>query len=74
MMERRDRIGRRIGHNWWREYVWNEWAAAYQAWRLGMELEATGYATEEAEYRQAHPSPKFRDYLVALAGAGRIAA
>lgn len=25
-----------------------------------------GYETEMAEYRQAHPSPKFRDILVGM--------
>lgn len=73
-MSRRDSIGRRIGHNWWREYVWTEWRCAYDAWHLIMSDECLGYSPEEREYRHNRPSPKFRDFLEQLAGAGRIGA
>lgn len=74
MSERRDKRGRRIGRNWWREYVWGEWHAAYHAWWLDREAVALGYSTEMHEYGQENPAPTFRAFLESLAGCGRIAA
>lgn len=65
---RRDRRGRRIGHNWWREYVWNVWHAADHAWWLAAEDVTMLYATELADYRREHPRPTFKDCLIGLAG------
>jgi len=64
---RRDRLGRRIGRNLWREYVTDCWRAADHAWWLACESEAIGYATEIAEYREAHPRPTLKAFMVALA-------
>lgn len=36
---RRDRLGRRIGHNWWREYVTNTYRDARDAWLIQFDLE-----------------------------------
>lgn len=33
MTGRRDRLGRQIGYNWWREMNWEQWHGASQAWR-----------------------------------------
>lgn len=66
-MERRDKRGRRIGHNPWREYVTDAWRCAYHAWWLGMEAVAIGYATEERDYRATNPPPMLRDFMVGLA-------
>lgn len=71
---RRDRLGRRIGHNWWREYVWDQWHCAYHAWWLEAEAVALGYATELAEYKLEHPTPTFKQFLVELSGVDRLAA
>jgi hypothetical protein len=68
---RRDKLGRRIGHNWWREYVTTSWWLADQAWQAAREAAAIGYATEEREYAQQHPRPTLKACLVALAGTER---
>lgn len=65
---RRDRLGRRIGYNWWREFIVSHWFAADQAWQLAREAEAIGYATEEAEYAQEHPRPTLKAFMVQNAG------
>lgn len=64
---RLDRRGRRIGRNLWREYVTDAWRAADHAWWLACENTAYGYATEIAEYRDDHPRPTLRAFMVALA-------
>lgn len=61
---RRDRLGRRIGYNWWREFIWNEWRCAYDAWYMAMHEHTLLYETEACEYRANHPSPKFKDFLI----------
>lgn len=66
---RRDRLGRRIGRNAWREYVTEAWRMADHAWWLACEAEAIGYATEIAEYAEAHPRPTLKAFLVGLAPA-----
>lgn len=63
---RRDKRGRRIGRNLWREYVTDTWSCAYQAWWLGLEETAMGYATEGAEYAALNPPPRLGDFMVAL--------
>lgn len=65
---RRDKIGRRIGYNWWREFIWTEWRCAYDAWYTAMHEETLLYETEAREYRQNNPSPKFKDFLIAHKG------
>ena len=65
---RRDRIGRRIGHNWWREHVWEQWHCAYHAWWLQAEAVALGYDAELREYKLVHPTPTFKQFLVELSG------
>lgn len=66
--ERRDRLGRRIGRNWWREWITEMWATADEAWRWAAEDATHGYETEMDEYRREHPRPLFKDYLLANAG------
>ena len=68
---RRDSLGRRIGRNWWREFVMDHLRSADHAWWLQAEEVALGYATELAEYRQAHPRPQLKAFLVGLAGERR---
>lgn len=38
-MERRDKLGRRIGRNWWREYVTGLHRDARDAWLVQFDLE-----------------------------------
>jgi hypothetical protein len=64
---RRDKRGRRIGRNLWREHVWSAWHAADHAWWLACENTCYGYATEIDEYRQQHPRPNLGDFMRELA-------
>lgn len=68
MSERRDRRGRRIGRNWWREYVTDLWRMADHAWWLDREAVALGYAAEMAEYEASHPRPTLKGFMLELAG------
>lgn len=69
--ERRDRRGRRIGRNWWRELICDSWRAADHAWWLLCEEQAIGYASEEADFRAEHPRPTLKAFMVELAGTAR---
>lgn len=64
---RRDRLGRRIGRNLWREHITDAWRAADHAWWLARENVAYGYATESAEYAQDHPRPTLKAFMIGLA-------
>lgn len=66
--ERRDKLGRRIGYNWWREYITGLWRDAYDAWYMTMHEETLLYETEMREYRAQNPSPKFKDFLITHKG------
>lgn len=65
---RRDKRGRRIGYNWWREYNCNLLLDATLAWERQCEEVAIGYATETAEFARDFPRPNLKDFLVANAG------
>lgn len=69
--ERRDSLGRRIGRNWWREYNCDLFYCAREAWEQQAEDASYGYTTELAEYRQAHPMPTLKEFLVGNAGLHR---
>lgn len=64
---RRDKLGRRIGRNWWREYVVDTLRCADHAWWLEAEAASNGWATELAEFRAGHPRPTLKACLVELA-------
>ena len=66
-MERRDRRGRRIGYNWWREWIVSEWFDADQAWWSQCEAVAYGYQTEITEYKKSHPRPTLKSFMINLA-------
>lgn len=61
---RRDKRGRRIGHNWWREMNCDLLFNAAAAWERTCEEIAIGYATEIEEYAQDHPRPNLKDFLI----------
>jgi hypothetical protein len=64
---RRDRLGRRIGRNLWREYIVGEWSSADHAWWLHREAVAIGYETEQREFAEANPRPTLRAFMEMLA-------
>jgi len=66
--ERRDKRGRRIGHNWWREFITAEFYAADHAWWLERERVALGYTTEMREFAASHPRPTLKGFMLAHAG------
>ena len=41
MTQRRDRLGRRIGRNWWREHVTGTYYDAREPWERHFELETS---------------------------------
>ena len=45
-MERRDKRGRRIGYNWWREFVMAAYSPAREAWE--QQFEAATHTTYSA--------------------------
>lgn len=67
-MTRRDKRGRRIGHNWWREYNRDLLFDATLVWERQCEETAIGYPTEIAEFAQAHPRPTLKEFLLANKG------
>ena len=70
-MERRDRRGRRIGYNWWREYNYSLLLDATFAWERLCEEATSLYETEVAEYAAENPRPNLKDFLVRNAGMER---
>jgi hypothetical protein len=65
---RRDKRGRRIGYNWWREYNCSLLLDATLTWERDCEAVAIGYDTETAEYAQHTPRPTLKAFLLANAG------
>lgn len=68
MTERRDKRGRKIGRNWWREMNCDLLFTADHVWQLQREAECVGYETEEAEYQEHTPRPTLKDFLIRNAG------
>lgn len=64
MPDRRDKRGRRIGRNWWRELNCSLLLDATLVWERDCEEVAFGYATETAEYAEAHPRPTLKEFLI----------
>ena len=65
---KRDKRGRRIGYNWWREWNTDLLYHANAAWERECEAEAIGYATETAEFAASHPRPTLKAMLIGNAG------
>jgi hypothetical protein len=82
VLERRDKRGRRIGYNWWREYITDLLWHAEQAWQAlresgtaigttaiaGADFDTAYYQLSEAEFRQLHPRPTLKQLLIEHAG------
>lgn len=73
-MARRDRLGRRIGYNWWREYICELLLDASLAWERKAEDASLGYDTELAEYAAKHPRPTLKEFLIQMKGMNSEAA
>lgn len=52
--------------NRWVEAITEAWRAAHDAWEAKAEEVAVGYAVELAEFRQTHPEPRLKDFMVHL--------
>lgn len=65
---RLDRLGRRIGRNWWREHVMQLLRDDTDAWWAVAEAMALGYDTELAAYKREHPMPQLKTYLIHMKG------
>jgi hypothetical protein len=63
-----DKRGRRIGRNWWREYIVDLWFCADQAWWRECEQVAVGYETETQEFTLTHPRPTLKIFMMGMAG------
>jgi hypothetical protein len=64
-MIRRDKIGRRVGFNWWRDHnlqVMRDYNFAVDS------LEGENHQMEPEEFKQAHPKLTFKQCLVGNAG------
>lgn len=65
---RRDKLGRRIGRNWWREFITDTLFCAEQAWQAKREAACIGHASEEREFALLNPRPTLKELLIANAG------
>jgi len=71
---RRDKRGRRIGRNWWREHICALLLDASLMWERQCEAVAMGYQTETDEYARQHPRPTLKAFLIECKGLGYQAA
>lgn len=65
---RRDKRGRRIGYNWWREFITSEFFLATAVWESQCEAAAMGYPTETAEFAAENPRPTLKALLLGHKG------
>lgn len=65
---RRDSLGRKIGHNWWREMNTGLLFDATLLWENQREAEAVGYETEERAFEATNPRPNLKEFLEANRG------
>lgn len=65
---RRDSRGRKIGYNWWREFICDQLFFASAAWERQAEEAAIGYDTEIEIYARENPRPNLKDLLISNAG------
>ena len=80
--ERRDRLGRRIGRNWWREFIMDQWSSEDAAWhRLrssgahihtdvvpGADYDTGFHQLSEDEFKMIRPRPTLKGHLIRNAG------
>ena len=66
-MERRDKRGRKIGNNWWRNFIVESWLCAHHMWWIARENIALGYKTEERDFEERNPQPTLKQFMIHLA-------
>lgn len=64
-MTRCDKRGRRIGHNWWREMIMEQFRSQ---WHDRDEREGDNHQMEPDEFNAAFPKPRLKDLLIGNAG------
>lgn len=81
-LTRRDKRGRIIGYNWWRDYNTTMLRDSTLAWESrresgqsigtdsvpGATPETAYYQLSDSEYRSLHPRPTLKEFLLANAG------
>lgn len=81
---RQDKRGRRIGYNWWREFIMEQYAPAREQWVTDFEQtnqsyypgviaverrrERRGGRREVTDWLEANPPPTLKMYLLEYAG------
>lgn len=65
---RRDKRGRRIGYNWWREMNNELFFLQTAVWEEQCEAVALGYPSETAEYAAENPRPTLKALLLGNKG------
>lgn len=68
---RRDKRGRRIGYNWWRDYNNELFFLQTAVWEEQCEAACNGHSTEMAEYAAEHPRPTLKALLIGNKGMAR---
>lgn len=68
---RRDRFGRRIGYNWWRDYNCSILLDATLVWERQCEEATSLYHAEVEDYRREFPVPNLKQFLIANRGMNR---
>ena len=82
MTDRRDKRGRRIGYNWWREMNVTQFRDADYAWHslresglaihsgsvAGAGYNNAYYQLSEEEFRELHPRPTLKELLIGNTG------
>lgn len=66
---RRDKRGRRIGYNWWREYNMEQFDSLY--FHVEANREAN-HQMEPDEFKAAYPLPRLKDLLISNAGMTQV--
>ena len=77
-VDRRDSLGRRIGYNWWREYIMQALDSAESEWQArresgdpihsgavaGATYDTAYYQLSDREYSMIHPRPTLKEFLI----------
>jgi hypothetical protein len=65
---RLDKLGRRIGYNWWRELIISSFIFADLVWSSKQEDDTFGYETEKREFAHSNPRPTLKSFMIYFAG------
>lgn len=81
---RLDKRGRKIGSNWWREYICDQLSSAEAHWQslresgesihsgtvAGATYDTAYYQLSDREFKMIHPRPTLKDFLIQNKGMG----